>query len=88
MSPCVMSDCSDDMTVVKEEIFGPVMTVLSFNTEDEAISRANATDFGLSAGVFTRYAYILKFMMFCFQLLNKENRNIAMHIGKVGRFQC
>ncbi|XP_068724238.1 4-trimethylaminobutyraldehyde dehydrogenase A-like [Montipora capricornis] len=54
MSPCVMSDCSDDMTVVKEEIFGPVMTVLSFNTEDEAISRANATDFGLSAGVFTR----------------------------------
>ena len=54
MSPCVMSDCSDDMTVVKEEIFGPVMTVLSFNTEEEAISRANATDFGLSAGVFTR----------------------------------
>lgn len=54
MSPCVMSDCSDDMTVVKEEIFGPVMTVLSFDTEEEAISRANSTDFGLSAGVFTR----------------------------------
>ena len=54
MSPCVMSDCSDNMIVVKEEIFGPVMTVLSFDTEEEAISRANSTDFGLSAGVFTR----------------------------------
>ena len=54
MSPCVMTDCTDDMTVVKEEIFGPVMTVLSFDTEDEAITRANHTQFGLSAGVFTR----------------------------------
>lgn len=54
MSPCVMTDCSDDMTVVKEEIFGPVMTVLSFDSEDEAIARANSTHFGLSAGVFTR----------------------------------
>lgn len=54
MSPCVMTDCSDDMTVVKEEIFGPVMTVLSFDTEEEAVARANDTQFGLSAGVFTR----------------------------------
>ena len=54
MSPCVMSDCSDDMTVVKEEIFGPVMTVLSFDAEEDAIARANDTQFGLSAGVFTR----------------------------------
>lgn len=55
MSPCVMTDCTDDMTVVKEEIFGPVMTVLSFDSEEEAIARANDTEFGLSAGVFTRY---------------------------------
>lgn len=55
MSPCVMTDCTDDMTVVKEEIFGPVMTVLSFDSEKEAIARANDTEFGLSAGVFTRY---------------------------------
>ncbi|CAH3041066.1 unnamed protein product [Porites lobata] len=54
MSPCVMTDCTDDMTVVKEEIFGPVMTVLSFDSEEEAIARANDTEFGLSAGVFTR----------------------------------
>lgn len=55
-----MTDCTDDMTVVKEEIFGPVVTVLSFDSEEEAIERANDTEFGLSAGVFTRYirAYI------------------------------
>lgn len=54
MSPCVMTDCSDEMTVIKEEIFGPVMTVLPFDTEEEAVKRANNTDFGLAAGVFTK----------------------------------
>ena len=41
------------MTIVKEEIFGPVMSVLSFKNEEEVIERANDTEFGLSAGVFT-----------------------------------
>ena len=41
------------MTIVHEEIFGPVMTILSFDDEDEVIARANATEFGLAAGVFT-----------------------------------
>lgn len=54
MSPCVMTDCSDDMAVVKEEVFGPVMTVLPFDTEEEAVQRANDTHFGLAAGVFTK----------------------------------
>ena len=54
VEPTVFADCRDDMTIVREEIFGPVMSVLSFKTEDEAIERANATEFGLSAGVFTR----------------------------------
>ena len=54
MSPCVMTDCSDDMTVVKEEIFGPVMTVLPFDSEEEAVKRANNTHFGLAAGIFTK----------------------------------
>jgi betaine-aldehyde dehydrogenase len=54
VEPTVFSDCRDDMTIVREEIFGPVMSVLSFQSEDEAIERANATEFGLSAGVFTR----------------------------------
>src|SRR3546814_9160239 len=42
------------MAIVREEIFGPVLSLLSFEAEDEAIARANATPSGLSAGVFTR----------------------------------
>ena len=42
------------MTIAREEIFGPVMAVLDFETEEEALARANATEFGLAAGVFTR----------------------------------
>ncbi len=53
LEPTVFADVTDDMTIAKEEIFGPVMSVLTFKTEDEAIARANATEFGLSAGVFT-----------------------------------
>ena len=41
------------MQIVREEIFGPVASVLSFDTEDEVTRRANDTVFGLSAGVFT-----------------------------------
>ncbi len=52
--PTVFADVSDDMRIAREEIFGPVMCVLDFDDEEEAIARANATEFGLSAGVFTR----------------------------------
>uniref|UniRef100_A0A2K5Y8T6 Aldehyde dehydrogenase domain-containing protein n=1 Tax=Mandrillus leucophaeus TaxID=9568 RepID=A0A2K5Y8T6_MANLE len=55
MRPCVLTNCRDDMTCVKEEIFGPVMSILSFDTEAEVLERANDTTFGLAAGVFTRY---------------------------------
>ena len=54
MSPAIFDACTDDMTIVREEIFGPVMAVLQFDTEDEVLARANDTEFGLSAGVFTR----------------------------------
>ncbi|XP_070401959.1 4-trimethylaminobutyraldehyde dehydrogenase isoform X1 [Nothobranchius furzeri] len=54
MSPCVLDNCRDDMTCVKEEIFGPVMSVLPFDTEEEVVQRANNTTFGLASGVFTR----------------------------------
>ena len=54
LAPTVFADVTDDMTIAQEEIFGPVMAVLDFATEDEAMERANATPFGLSAGVFTR----------------------------------
>ena len=54
LEPTVFSDVTDEMSIAREEIFGPVMSVLDFDTEEEAIERANATPFGLSAGVFTR----------------------------------
>lgn len=53
IEPTVFADVTDGMTIAREEIFGPVMAVLDFDTEDEALTRANATEYGLSAGVFT-----------------------------------
>jgi betaine-aldehyde dehydrogenase len=53
VAPTVFDDCRDDMSIVREEIFGPVMSVLEFSGEREVIERANATEFGLAAGVFT-----------------------------------
>ena len=53
VQPTVFADVSDSMTIAREEVFGPVMAVLDFDTEDEVIARANATEFGLAAGVFT-----------------------------------
>jgi betaine-aldehyde dehydrogenase len=54
VQPTVFDGCSDEMSIVREEIFGPVMTVLDFDGEDEVIARANESPFGLAAGVFTR----------------------------------
>ena len=54
ITPAIFADCDDDMSFVRDEVFGPLMSVLSFETEDEAIERANATHFGLSGAVFTR----------------------------------
>jgi betaine-aldehyde dehydrogenase len=53
VAPTVFDACRDDMCIVREEIFGPVMSVLEFEDEEEVIERANATQFGLAAGVFT-----------------------------------
>jgi betaine-aldehyde dehydrogenase len=53
VAPTIFDGCRDDMRIVREEIFGPVMSVLEFEHEDEVIARANATEFGLAAGVFT-----------------------------------
>ncbi|QDY70813.1 betaine-aldehyde dehydrogenase [Qingshengfaniella alkalisoli] len=54
MQPTVFADVRDDMKIAQEEIFGPVMSVLDFDDEDDVLTRANATDFGLAAGVFTK----------------------------------
>ncbi|MGN8114876.1 betaine-aldehyde dehydrogenase [Labrys sp. 22185] len=53
VAPTIFDGCQDDMAIVREEIFGPVMTVLSFEDEDEVVTRANDTEYGLAAGVFT-----------------------------------
>ncbi len=54
VEPTIFADVTDGMRIAREEIFGPVMSVLTFDNEDEAVARANATEFGLAAGVFTR----------------------------------
>ena len=54
VAPTVFIDCHDDMTIVKEEIFGPVMCVLTFEDESDVIARANNTELGLAAGVFSQ----------------------------------
>ncbi len=54
VAPTVFVDCRDEMPHVQNEIFGPVMSVLVFDDEDEVIARANNTQYGLAAGVFTQ----------------------------------
>ena len=54
IAPTIFADARDEMTIAREEIFGPVMTVLPFENEEEVIARANATPYGLACGIFTR----------------------------------
>lgn len=54
IEPTLFTGVTDDMRIAREEIFGPVLSVLSFASEDEVIARANGSDFGLAAGVFTK----------------------------------
>ena len=53
VEPAIFVAEDDDLTISRDEIFGPVMTILPFDDEDEVLTRANATEFGLAAGVFT-----------------------------------
>jgi aldehyde dehydrogenase (NAD+) len=54
IQPTVFSDVQDDMKIAREEIFGPVMSVIPFQDVDDVIARANRTNYGLAAGVWTR----------------------------------
>ena len=51
--PTILDNCTPDMTVVREEIFGPVVTVQTFKTEEEAVALANDTEYGLAGACFT-----------------------------------
>ena len=53
VSPAVFADCLDDMEFVVDEVFGPLMAILPFDTEAEVIERANDTPYGLAAAVFS-----------------------------------
>lgn len=54
VAPTVFTDCTDEMQITQEEIFGPVMSILSYRTEDEVIERANHSIYGLAAGIVTQ----------------------------------
>jgi aldehyde dehydrogenase (NAD+) len=54
LEPTVLTGVTSDMTIANEEVFGPVLSVLKFKSDDEAIEIANGTPYGLVAGVFTR----------------------------------
>lgn len=53
IEPTIFTDVTDEMTIAKEEIFGPVMSIFKFSTEEEVVKRANAINYGLGAGVVT-----------------------------------
>ncbi|MEO3788468.1 aldehyde dehydrogenase family protein [Actinocorallia sp. B10E7] len=53
LRPTIFTDVRDDMAIASEEIFGPVLSVLTFDDEEEAVRRANSTEYGLAAGVWT-----------------------------------
>jgi len=54
IEPTVFTNVSDEMAIARDEIFGPVLSVLRFSDVDELVRRANATSFGLAAAVWTR----------------------------------
>src|SRR5215470_7583509 len=54
IQPTVFADVNDDMKIAREEIFGPVMSIIPFKSVDEVVERANRTTYGLAAAVWTR----------------------------------
>jgi aldehyde dehydrogenase (NAD+) len=54
IEPTVFANVTNDMKIVREEIFGPFVVIQSFSTEEEAIAKANDTEYGLGAAVFTK----------------------------------
>jgi aldehyde dehydrogenase (NAD+) len=71
LQPTVFADCTETMTIVKEEIFGPVACIIKFNDVDDVIRQANDTEYGLASAVHTKNI----------KLANKVSR--AMEAGTV-----
>ena len=62
LKPAIFSPCTDDLTISREEVFGPVLQIYKFSSEVEAMKRANETELGLAAGIFTNdFARIERF---------------------------
>ncbi len=57
VEPTIITNVTPDMTVYRDETFGPVVTVIPFSTDDEAVALANDTEYGLSSGVITKDEY-------------------------------
>jgi aldehyde dehydrogenase (NAD+) len=53
IQPTIYTEVTNDMRIVREEVFGPVLVVMPFSTEEEAVAIANDSDFGLAAGIWT-----------------------------------
>lgn len=54
MQPTVFADVTPDMRIAREEVFGPVLSILKWRTEEEALRIANDVEFGLTASIWTR----------------------------------
>ncbi|HQV58037.1 MAG TPA: aldehyde dehydrogenase family protein, partial [Ilumatobacteraceae bacterium] len=85
VGPTLLADCTPAMTPVQEEIFGPVISVLSYDDEDEGIAIANGTDFGLYDYVFsedTEAAYRVAKQLRCGNVgINTAQRNHDVPFG-------
>ena len=76
MEPTVFADVTDSMTIANEEIFGPVMQIMKFDTMEEIIARSNLTEYGLAASVFTKDIEKVRmrpFLLWCFCFVFNSN---------------
>jgi acyl-CoA reductase-like NAD-dependent aldehyde dehydrogenase len=85
VGPTLLAGCTNDMAVVREEIFGPVLVVVPFDTEDEAVALANDSDYGLYDYVFsmdTAKAYRVARQLRCGHVgINSAQRNHEAPFG-------
>jgi aldehyde dehydrogenase (NAD+) len=81
IEPTVFSDVTDDMTIAKEEIFGPVQVIMRFKTLEEVVERANSSAYGLACGIFTHNLdYALK--------LSNQIRSGTVWVNTYDHFDC